>query len=160
MNECFFVAHFLQDGHLKKEDLLLQINEKSVLHMASDDVIASLKSVSVAGMPIKLVVARAVEEAESGIEQGVPLEINDVRGKCEHAWCVNIYFNDVRICILLLNVAGDDSWLSGVGWVERECSVAAEKKGRGREGERKGGEGQRARKGGEGERKQGMKEGE
>lgn len=64
---------------MNTDDLLLQINEQSVLHMPSDDVIASLKSVSMAGLPIKLVVARAVEEAESGVEPDVPLEINDVR---------------------------------------------------------------------------------
>ena len=64
---------------MKTNDLLLQINEKSVLHMASEDVIDSLKSVSMAGLPIKLVVARAIEEMELGVEPGVPLEINDVR---------------------------------------------------------------------------------
>ena len=50
-----------------------------MLHVASDNVISSLKSVSMAGTPIKLVVARAVEEVESGIEPSVPLEISDVR---------------------------------------------------------------------------------
>ena len=74
--------HVTQDGRLRKDDLLVQINEHSVLHMASDDVITRLRSVSMAGLPIKLVIARAVEEEELGVEPDAPLEINDVRINC------------------------------------------------------------------------------
>ncbi len=56
----------------------MQINEHSVLHMPSDDVIDRLKSVSSANLPIKLVIARAEEEEELWEESGAPLEINDV----------------------------------------------------------------------------------
>lgn len=62
-----------QDGRLKQNDLLLQINEGSVLNMNSDDVIGQLKAVSLAGQPIKLVLARAVDSP-----QLITPEFNDV----------------------------------------------------------------------------------
>ena len=65
-----------QDGQLQKEDQLLQINEESVLHMEYDDIIAKLQTVSQAGQPIRLVIARAVSvESQSG---EIP-DLNDVR---------------------------------------------------------------------------------
>ena len=59
---------------MNRDDLLLQINDDSVLNMDSNDVIEELKTVSLAGQPIKLVVARAVDSPEPGV---LP-EINDV----------------------------------------------------------------------------------
>ena len=64
-----------QDGRLNQDDLLLQINEGSVLNMNSEDVISRLKAVSQAGQPIRLVVARAVDSPEPEV---CP-EINYVR---------------------------------------------------------------------------------
>jgi len=46
--------------------------------MPSNDVIDRLRSVSVAGQAIKLVIARIVEGEEPGMDPEPPLEINDV----------------------------------------------------------------------------------
>ena len=72
----------LQDGRLQQGDQLLQINEESVIHMRYDDVIAKLRSVSTAGYPVKLVVARKV--SEEGTDD---VDINDVHVSmsCVHA---------------------------------------------------------------------------
>lgn len=63
-----------------QDDLLLQINEDSVLNMDSGDVISKLKAVSQAGQPVKLVVAREVDSPEPGV---LP-EINDVSRTCSY----------------------------------------------------------------------------
>ena len=63
-----------QDGRLKQQDQLLQINEESIIHMSYEDVVEKLKLVSHAGKPIRLVVSRAM----SGHDVGVVPEFNDV----------------------------------------------------------------------------------
>ena len=75
-NSSYLLILIPQDGQLKKDDLLVQINEYSVLHMPSEDVIDRLRSVSMAGQAVKLVIARTVEGEEP---PEPPLEINDVR---------------------------------------------------------------------------------
>lgn len=67
-----------QDGRLRQEDQLLQINEESVIHMRYEDVVAKLRSVSQSGRSIRLVVARVVS-GRVDEESGVLPEINDVR---------------------------------------------------------------------------------
>lgn len=53
---------------------MLEINDTSVRNMESDDVINKLRAVSLAGQPVKLIVARAVDNPDSEML----LEINDV----------------------------------------------------------------------------------
>ncbi len=73
---CTHAHTHTQDGRLHQGDHLLQINEESIIHMTYDDVIAKLMSVSQAGKPVRLVVARSVDVNEQ--EAVVVPEINEV----------------------------------------------------------------------------------
>lgn len=84
---------------MNKDDLLLQINEQSVLHMPSEDVIDKLKSVSVAGLPIKIVIARVVEDTELGVEPESPLEINDVSRMAIVLLCITCCIEGILECV-------------------------------------------------------------
>ena len=71
MLSCFLS---FQDGRLRQNDQLLQINEESVIHMRHEEVIGKLRIVSQSGKPMKLVISRRVCSGESEM---VP-DINDV----------------------------------------------------------------------------------
>ena len=89
--------HVIQDGRLSHGDRLLEVNEESVIHMRSEEVAATLRSLDDNHEAIRLVVAHSEKEGESQAEQDLIPEVMDVSSckltssTCETALCFCVF---------------------------------------------------------------------